>query len=169
MMKNKKGQIKIQQMVFMLIAVIMFFALVGIFVLSFKFSNLKESAAALEEENAKLLVSKIANSPEFSCENAFGNKIDCIDADKAMMLKNKLKEYKDFWGVSNIEILKIFPEGEVICTSQNYPECNRIIFDLEKTTGTYVSNFVSLCRKESFKGSVYDKCELAKIMVSYEE
>jgi hypothetical protein len=40
----KKGQMKIQQMAFMLMAVTLFFVLVGMFFLIFSFSNLKESA-----------------------------------------------------------------------------------------------------------------------------
>tara|TARA_Y100000296_G_C4996412_1_gene167953 strand:+ start:311 stop:436 length:126 start_codon:yes stop_codon:yes gene_type:complete len=34
--------------------------------------------------------------------------------------------------------------------------------------GFDASNFVVLCRKESSEGEVYDKCEIAKLMVSYD-
>ena len=86
--KMKQGQLKIQQMAFMLLAVTLFFVLVGMFVLALRFSGLKESATELEEKNAMLLVTRIANSPEFSCGNAFGkSRTNCIDADKVMMLK----------------------------------------------------------------------------------
>src|SRR4030042_5145835 len=90
--KNKKGQMKIQQMAFMLMAITLFFVLVGIFVLVIRFSGLKDTAKQLEEENAMLLVSKLANSPEFSCENAFGALSNCIDADKIMALGSR-EEY----------------------------------------------------------------------------
>lgn len=169
-MKKTKAQLKIQQMAFMLIAVTLFFVLVGMFVLVIKFSGLKESATALEEKNAMLLVTKLANSPEFSCGEAFGsNRINCIDSDKIMMLRENIDKYTDFWGVSNIEIRKIYlPDTETICNLGNYPNCN-IIRMRSKDAGYDVSNFVSLCRKESFKGEIYDKCELAKIMISYEK
>lgn len=162
---------KIQQMSFMLVAVTLFFVLVGIFVIVFKFSDLKESATALEEENAMMLVTKLANSPEFSCGQSFGgSKINCIDADKVMMLIGNAK-YSEFWGVSNIEIRKIYPANsdEIICNSANYPNCNTIKIYATETSGFDTSNFVSLCRKESSDNGVYDKCELAKIMVSYEK
>lgn len=168
MKNNKKAQLKIQQMAFMLMAVTLFFVLVGMFVIVFKFSGLKESASVLEEKNSMLLATKIANSPEFSCGEAFeSGKINCVDADKAMMLKDNIKKYSNFWGdETNIEIRKIYPEGNVACTRGNYPNCNIINLKSEEIPAEY-SNFVSLCRKEAFGGEVYDKCELAKIMVGY--
>ena len=41
-MKNKKAQMKIQQMAFMLMAVVVFFILVGLFVFMFAGTGLKE-------------------------------------------------------------------------------------------------------------------------------
>ena len=169
--KMKKGQLKIQQMAFMLMAVTLFFVLVGMFILVIKFSGLKESATIIKENNALSLVTKLANSPEFSCGESFGtNRIHCIDADKIMVLRESIAKYADFWGVSNIEIRKIYPANtDVVCDIGNYPNCNVIYLTSEGVKGYYVSNFVSLCRKESFEEEIYDKCELAKLMVSYEE
>lgn len=168
-MKTKRAQVKIQQTAFMLVAVTLFFILVGIFVLVFWFSNLKESANLLEEKNAMLLVTKLANSPEFSCGEAFGPKTNCIDSDKIMMLKENINKYEDFWGVSNIEIRKIYPESnkDSLCTITNYPDCN-IIRLKQGVSGFSAENFVSLCRKEA-EENIYDKCELAILIVSYEE
>ena len=166
----KQGQLKIQQMVFMLLAATLFFALVGMLVLALKFSGLKESATALEEKNSLLLVTRIANSPEFSCGKAFGNlKTNCVDADKVMMLKRNINKYNNFWGrETNIEIIKIYPEGNMVCTRTNYPDCNLINLQSEEIHVEH-SNFISLCRKDLINGEVYDKCELAKIMVSYKD
>ena len=169
MIKNRKAQFKIQQTAFMLIAVTLLFVLVGMFMLVFKFSGLKESATALEEENAMLLVSKLANSPEFSCEMAYGNKVNCVDADKVMILKDNVGKYANFWGISGLEIRKIANEQEILCSKNNYPDCNLIKLNLRSNVGFSVSNFVSLCRKEAFENNVYDKCELARIIVSYEK
>lgn len=169
-LKTKKAQLKIQQMAFMLMAVTLFFVLVGLFVLVFRFAGLKEAATSLEEENAQLLVTKLANSPEFSCGESFGSsRTNCIDADKLMVLRENIEIYSGFWGkgVSNIEIRKIYPAGEKICTLGSYPNCNIIRILSEEINGTSIGNFVSLCRKEYYEGEVYDKCELAKIFVSY--
>ena len=99
----------------------------------------------------------MANSPEFACGDAFGSsRISCIDEDKILALKKNINQYSDFWGVSSIEIIKIYPELETI---QIYSEGN---------TGYTFSNFVALCKKASLNGKIYDKCELAKILVGYE-
>ena len=159
-------------MAFMLIAIILFFALVGMFFLTLQFSKIKESAGILEETNALLLVTKLANSPEFSCGESFGTgKTNCIDSDKVMALKNNIKRYDDFWGVDNIEIRKIYPKNNgKECTAGNYPNCDIIKIEKEIITSEYskYSNFVSLCRKEVFGDESFDKCEIAKLMVAYD-
>lgn len=155
-------------MAFMLMAITLFFVLVGMFFLTMQFSNIKESASVLEEKNALLLVTKLANSPEFSCGNSFGIVgISCVDSDKVMALKNNIDNYKNFWGISSIEIRKIYPASQGIeCASSNYPNCNIIKINNGEIASEY-SNFVSLCRKESVNGETYDKCELAKLIVGY--
>lgn len=169
--KAKRGQFKIQQMAFMLIAVVLFFALVGIFVLAFRLSTIKETANLLEEKNAMLLVAKLANSPEFSCQNAFGETgVNCIDLDKVMVLKQDISRYRDFWGVSNIEIRKILDsEREVSCSLTNYPNCNVVRLIQNSSQGYDYSNFVSLCWKEGSEGNLYNKCEIARLTIRYKE
>ena len=169
---NKRAQMKTQQMAFMLIAVTIFFVMAGMFILMIRFSSLKDDAKLLEEKNALLLASKVADSPEFSCGNAFGSaRSNCIDTDKAMALKGRLGDYSGFWGIDGLEIWRIYPESvgtEIECSLENYPECGKItILDFKKGTG--ISNFVSLCRKEleENSGSIYDKCELGRIIVVY--
>jgi len=174
MVKKTKGQMKIQQTAFMLIAVTLFFALVGIVVISYKFSGLRDSASTLEERNAILLLGKLADSPEFMCGEGFGGrKINCIDADKALMLKEKGSIYAGFWGDTSIEILKVYPEisNTVECTTGNYPNCNLIkVLSRNPARGqNFYSTFVSLCRKEVFEGRPYNKCEIAKLLVGYSE
>ncbi len=169
--KNKQGQMKIQQMAFMLMAVTLFFVLAGLFIITIRFSGLKQSAEALDEKNALLLVSKVADSPEFSCGSAFGEpKTNCIDTDKVMALKPYIDKYSGFWGVDGLEIRKVYPGGEETgteCTAENYPDCGKIML-VAAGSGTGVSNFVSLCRKENMEnGIIYDKCEIGRIIVTY--
>lgn len=169
MIKNKSGQLKIQQMAVMLLAVTLFFALAGMLILATQFSDLKQRAATIQADNAKLLVAKIADSPEFSCGNSFGTAMSsCIDADKVINLKEKINEYGNgnFWGVDGIQIRRIYPPSNgTECTMENYPNCDLIT--LIKSNGTGVSNFVSLCGKRNVEGNIYDKCEMAKIIVTY--
>lgn len=172
-MKTKKAQIKVQQMAFMLLAITLFFVLVGLFAMVFGFSGLKKSATELEEKNALLLVTKLSNSPEFACGNSFGTgNLNCVDEDKLMSLMKNIEKYENFWGkgVSNIEVRIIYPETEEkLCNLGNYPNCNVIRVISGKVSGYSAENFVSLCRKESLEGETYNKCELAKLMVSYDE
>jgi len=165
----KKGQMKIQQMAFMLIAVTLFFVLVGLFFLMFVFSGIKKSAADVQEENALLLVSKLSNSPEFSCGNAFGSfKTNCIDGDKVMALKENEDKYLNFWGVEKIKVKRIYPSGEIgKCDSENWPDCDEIEIGGGEDSGVGVSNFVALCRKERKESNIGDKCEMARAIVYY--
>ncbi|MDD5023437.1 MAG: hypothetical protein PHU63_04675 [Candidatus ainarchaeum sp.] len=163
---KKKAQLKIQQMAFMLIAVTIFFILAGMFVLVIARSNLQKEAEILREEDSEHLVEKIANVPEFICGETFGSdRIDCIDADKVMVLKEKIEKYKDFWDIENIKIIRISSESTELCTMNNYPDCG--IIQLFDNDAIGVSNFASLCRKESFSGESYDACEVVKVIVSY--
>ncbi len=167
----KSGQMKIQQMAFMLVAITLFFMLVGIFVLVIRFSNLKQTSTILEEENAMLLVTKLANSPEFTCGASFGSsRLSCIDADKIMVLKKHVSKYTGFWGVAEIEIRKIYSDSGVECTSQNYPNCGVIeVYSKNVNKLPASSNFVALCWKEGSDRGVYDKCEIARLLVSSED
>lgn len=164
---SKKGQIKIQQMAFMLLAIFIFFILVGLFALSFKLTGLKRTATALQEKNALLLTTKLANSPEFACGEALGTFgiSNCIDGDKVMALKESISKYSRFWGVNNIIIRKSF--GTIECNRGTYNNCDYIDLFSKGTKGISVENFVSLCRKEASNNVIYDKCDLAKIGVYY--
>jgi hypothetical protein len=119
------------------------------------------------------LVTKLANSPEFSCGDSFGSdKINCVDADKVMVLQKHIDKYSNFWGVAEIQIRKIYPkvDGEVVCTFTNYQDCNIIeVFSKDVNALPPASNFISLCKKDSYEGEVYDKCELARLMISAED
>ena len=165
------GQTKIQQTAFMLIAITLFFVLVGLFVIGFRFSSLKDKATSLEEENAMLLASKLANTPEFACGESFGNeKINCIDADKILALKSVVEDYSSFWGVTDIKIIKIYPSSSsVSCSTSNHPDCGIINLFSDSYTGAYNAVFVTLCWKEADGNSFKDKCELAKLLVAYEK
>lgn len=171
MVRGRFGQMKIQQMIFMIMAVAFLFILVGLFFLSITMNKLKESASNLGEKSSMLLVSKLANSPEFSCGNAFGtSRINCVDFDKLMALKDNSAKYSDFWGVAKIELRKVYPESEVVCASSNYPNCGIIkILDKDVNILPYSYNFVSLCRKEASETTIYNKCELARLMVASQD
>jgi hypothetical protein len=170
-MVNKNGQLKIQQMAFMLIAVTLLFVLVGVFFIAIRLYDVRKTATSLEEKNALLLVSKLANSPEFSCGNSFGSsRANCIDFDKLIALNGMTNKYQTFWGVTKIYVKKIYPADETICTDENYPNCGMIkLLDKKVNSTAFTSNFVSLCRKDKSETAIYDKCELALLMIASED
>jgi hypothetical protein len=169
--RNRLGQMKIQQMAFLIIAISVFFVLVGILVLVITLSGINQTAKSLSEENTLALVSKLANSPELSCGNAFTAKTNCIDLDKAILLSGN-NDYNDFWGVAKIEIRRISPNmGETICSLVNINNCGIInIVSKDVKTLPPSSNYVSLCIKEpSVPGMVYDKCEIGLLTIYSED
>ncbi|MFA6023271.1 MAG: hypothetical protein WC781_04240 [Candidatus Pacearchaeota archaeon] len=157
---NQKGQLKIQQMSFMLLAVFLFFMMVLLFYVAVSTTNLKKEQVSLERDKGIGLAAKIASTAEFGFEGIPNS----IDADKAMIIKNEVK-YRDYWGINGIIIKKVYPASSNIeCKASNYPDCDTIkIFTANESSS--ISSFVSLCRKQTSGGHSYNHCELAKIMI----
>ena len=162
--KNIKAQFKIQQMAFMLLAVVLFFILVGLFWVVLQSRNLQQQASSLEEEQAIWLAEFLSGSSEFSCSRDLGSY--CVDTDKIIILKNQ-EEYDDFWPVSYVKVRKIDGLPEKSCNIANYPDCN--IFNVysgdEVETGGEVGSFVALCRYEKYGDYPIKVCELGKISI----
>src|SRR3989338_1944621 len=167
---DKRGQLKIQQMSFMLMAVFLFFIIVGLFYVVINMVQLKHSVTALERERIVGMTAKVSALPELN----FQGKINAIDADKAMIMtsvKNRDK-YKDFFGINGMIIRKVDGKSkEIECRSSNYPDCNIIkLFTRENISMTPSSTvFVALCRKQANGDRVYDKCEIARLAISISE
>jgi len=161
MKKQKKGQMKVQEMAFVLLAIIIFFAMVSLVYLSIRLSSLREDVTAQREQAAKETVRKLSDIPEFSwadCSN-------CIDADKVFMLSGRAS-YKNLWDVNYLAVEKVYPNAtKRECNNANYPDC-AIITLVNKTaySGTTTSAYVALCRFEP--DGDYTKCELGKIHAS---
>lgn len=157
-----RGQLKIQQMAFMLMAVFIFFILAGLFYAVIQTQDLRNIAAMKERDRAVTLASVLASSAEFSCGNY------CVDADRALVLGAKT-EYKDFWSVASIRIRIIDNSTkETICSQGNYPNCNLIKVYDKQTDETSVFSYVSVCRRVKNSDYVYFKCELGQFIVGYE-
>ncbi len=169
--KNKKAQLKIQQMSFMLIAVTLLVIIAGLFFISLMTADIKGGAKKLEEEKAVNLVLRLTNLPEFKCS---GERAYCIDAEKAIILKNK-EEYNnlELWGIKDIIIKKLYPknreEEDIECNMANFPDCSIIKINTDKEQEQF-SSYAALCRKaNSDEIGNYEKCELALVMVGLKE
>ncbi|MBS3066072.1 hypothetical protein J4229_03450 [Candidatus Pacearchaeota archaeon] len=164
MKKIKKGQTKIQEMAFVLIAIVIFFSMVALVYFSIRLSSLKGDAETQREQSTKEIIRKLSDIPEFSWADCSG----CIDMDKVFVLKGK-SSYNNFWALDYLAIEKIYPNRtKSECTNANYPECTTII--LINKTGSYGSPtgaFVSLCGYYKEYGGI--RCELGKIYASAKE
>ena len=162
--QNKKAQLKIQEMAFFLVAIVLFFILVGLFIFSIVFSNLSKSATAIAEDRTLSSITNLADSPEFSCGEP-----NCVDSDKLMALMQNSR-YENFWPFSSLRVVKSSgfgkAEDEMIkCTTTNYPDCDIFeVYDKNVANERAISNFVALCRVELENEFNYKKCEIAKLV-----
>ncbi len=162
----KKGQLRIQEMAFMLLAVFLFFALVGLFAFTLVYINISDSASQIAEDRTLSSVTSLADTPEMSCVAAKSN---CIDGDKLINLVGK-DIYGRLWPYSSLRVIKFsgFNKEEnelIVCTKANYPNCDAFnVYNKEVDNERAISSFVAICRKELENGYTYDRCETAKII-----
>ncbi|MEK6889332.1 MAG: hypothetical protein AABW80_04465 [Nanoarchaeota archaeon] len=164
-MMNNKGQIKIQEMAFVLMAIFVFFALVGLMFISYRVSNLREGSEVIKEDATKELLKNIANTPELSwagCSN-------CIDLDKAVVLNgngSSEEQYAGLFGLNYMKIERIYPkreDGE--CILGAYPRCSELtLVDTKEVKGTSSSAFVALCKWDGELNT--EVCELGRVIAS---
>lgn len=159
---RRRGQMKIMQMSFMIIAVFIFFVLVGLFFFRISLSNLGKNAEQLQREDVISSLGVIAGLGEFSYSS---DKNLAIDEDKLDVMVGDLENnYFDFWPVASIEFYKIYPSPEKLikCPAEN---CNYYnIYDSGQSNIEKYSSYVSICKRVKEFGSVYDRCEVGKIV-----
>lgn len=165
----KKSQFKIQQMVFMLLAVFLFFILVGLFWITLQSRSLQKQATELEEEKTIIISQFLSSSSEFSCTNEEGQY--CVDTDKLLLLQER-ESYKEFWPVNFIKVIRLDNEKEKDCNRASYPNCNIYkVYENKKFKGldekAEIGSFVALCRYEKISGYATRICEIGKIMIGY--
>jgi len=151
--RPKRSQLKIQQMAFMILAVFFFFILVGLLFLSWQSRGIKENFEQLQKEQAISSLSVISDMPELNCGS---RESLCIDEDKIHVMSNS-SQYEKLWPVESVKIYKIYPVLETF-----------VVYDSgQKNTKEY-STYVSICKKMKEFGSVYDKCEIGKLVTGVE-
>jgi hypothetical protein len=158
-----KGQMKIQQMAFMIIALFIFFTLGGLFLLQLYTANLK--GAVQEQETKKTLqnIQTITNMNELRCNN---KKTYCINEDKLRIMSSTLqKEYENYWNAESIKVYKIYPaeKEKIPCPGTN---CNyyEIYNSGQKETQEY-STFINICKTTKENNYAYEECSIGKIVV----
>lgn len=161
--RYSRAQLKIQEMAFVLVALMIFLALVSLIYFSIRISVLEKENINSRDKEARELARKFASSPEFTW--GASDCSSCIDMDKAIVLKHR-DGYNDFWNVDYLSIEKIYPKEGGECTLASYPRCSRItIVNKSSNFGAVYESFAALCRV-SYDGESYTKCEIGRIYVS---
>ena len=152
-----KGQLKIQEMAFVLVALVIFFAIAGLFYFSVRYASLKEDVESLRGQETLETVRKIAGTAEFSW--SIEDCSSCVDFDKILTLKNRTS-YKGFWkNIAFLQIQRIFPTfNGVECTLLNYPNCDKVTLVQENERLRGYGYFVALCRYDEL--GRYNKCSI---------
>ena len=159
-----KGQVKIQEMAFVLVALFILFGIAILFYFSIRMSSLRQDVQSGIDTSAKEMVRRLSSSPEFAWTSTGCSQ--CLDEDKVFALKS-MKQYQDFWRLDYIAVETIYPNKTGECNAANYPNCRMItLVKKNDSIGTPSSAFVSLCRYDEVNGINYEKCELGKIYAS---
>jgi len=160
---SKRSQMKIMEMSFMILALFLFFVMVGLFFLVSYTSDLKNQVNLLYRQGTINTLAALSETPEFTCGEAV-----CVDMDKMIALKSMMDgDYRNFWDIGSLKIARVYPyfPGEKECSGNNYDDCNTITIKKRGTANEVLdSTFVSICRKESKDNFVYNKCEIGRIV-----
>ncbi|MCK5321467.1 hypothetical protein KAJ38_02720 [Candidatus Pacearchaeota archaeon] len=161
--KINRGQMEIQQMAFMILAVFLFFILVGLFFLGIQFKDIKKNVAQLQTEQAISSLKVIADMPELNYDS---HESMTLDEDKLRIMSGNLGTYySEFWPVASVKVYKIYPKfnERVKCPALN---CNYFeIYDNGQESMKTYSTYVSICKKVKETGYIYDRCEVGKLVV----
>jgi hypothetical protein len=163
-MVNKKADMQIQQMAFMLLFVFIFFTIAGLFVLMFYSKDIKSGYETQQINLAVSSLETIANMPELNCDS---QRSFCLDEDKLLVFSSNAERYKDFWPVAYIKVRKVFPlpNQQIRCPSENCTYFD--IFDSNiQNCVIGRDTFVQICKKIVLpSGEVEEICEIGKIEV----
>jgi hypothetical protein len=144
---TKKAQLKVQQMAFVLVAIVIFFSLVALIYFTISLTSLQKDAQVLREQEAKKLVRKMSSSPELILTSQ-GDCSSCIDFDKAFMLSKSRPQFpnyaKNLLNLDYLVIERIYPEPTIeLCTFEN-KNCRELVIINDENYGAAESAFVTL-------------------------
>ena len=159
---EKKGQLKIQEMAFVLVGVVVLGVLVVLFFVAFQNKELTQNAAYYREQRAITLIEMVASMPELRCSSSFASTSEsvCLDQDKVMTFNSSKaiqNDYESLWEnsyVSKIEIEEVYVNSSVRKGS-TYTIYSK---DSNENTQTYAT-YADLC-SDDLSGLT---CKIAKI------
>jgi len=162
-MVTKKAQYRIQQMVFMIVALLFFFILVGIFIVGYQFRSVKVNFADLQKEQAISFLDVMRSMPEFGYSSQDSSSKDlCLDLDKIEVISSRISNFSDLLPVASIEVIK-GGGTRITCPKEN---CNSyLIYNAQQDDIEKYETSICLCRKLSENSYAYDRCDMGKLIV----
>jgi hypothetical protein len=152
-----KGQLKIQEMAFVLVALVVLFALAGLFFTSWRVHSLRGEVEALQEYGGGTLVRQLANTPELqgSCQG-------CISFDKAWALATLRIPLAEQWNVDYLSIQLL--GNEQSCTAGSFPNCGSLSLVNGSAYGTAQRAFAAVCYWDASLNQ--ERCSLGMVFAS---
>ncbi len=165
---SKKAQMKIQQMAFMLVAVMIFFAMVAIVYFMIVLSRLEGTAADLQEEEAKELARQMAGTPELMFSKLSFPSSSSVDLHKALSIANDAAYKNKFWNLDYLAIERVYPPpNEELCDPSgiNIATCRylTIIKNSNDLTGTQTAPIAIVRWDENLGNNGNYRFELGRI------
>ena len=148
-----KAQLKIQEMAFILVAIVFLFSLVFLFFARFQYAQMQEQAKVLREFRTVQLLRAVAGLPELQCPSG-SFPLVCIDEEKAKQFNEseELREsFSELW--ENSKIVKIKVE-EIWPEKKEY-----LIYNSSGKNIVVYATYVPLCSQS---------CVIAKIKIGVE-
>lgn len=160
---KKKGQLKIQEMAFVLVAVIFLGGLLLLLFARFQSAQLAEQARMLREFRTATLLRVVAGLPELQCrlQGIKDGPVVCTDRAKLLAFDENptlRKKYEELWKHSHIAAITI---KEVYPPGREYLIYNRTLDEDIVVSATYIP----LCdEKETHAVCVVAQIKIATIM-----
>jgi len=151
---GKKGQLKIQETAFMLLALAIFGAIVLLFYTNMQLRGIYSERERLAEEEAISSLEKFVGMPEFAVETQLGHG---IDKEKLLALRNISDYSKLFESISKIEVYEI--------TENKSFE----VYNSKKQKNIAYSMFVPLCSTKYVENYAEQDCKVAQLIVWVEK
>lgn len=161
MKKNRQGQMKIQEMAFVLIAFIFLLGLLLLFFARFQMAQIQDISDQIRIVRGQNMLQYVANLPELNCPSSFSGLAgrSCIDYDKLKVFVNNgeiNKKYERIFSsayLSKIEVDIVFPTNETFVLYNSNTQNNVQAY----------KTYIPVCEEDSQKGSC--KIGIVKIWI----
>jgi len=152
-LNQKKAQMKIQEMAFVLLALVLLAVISFVFFIRLSSQKITESAEDVKTTQAKSLIEKVSSLAELECRG----KALCIDEDKAVLFKAMPEQDKAklLQGLSSVKILRLYS-----------PYLTEDITTLygSQANSSY-STFINTCKYKA-QGNIFNyECGIAMLVV----